>query len=72
MGRGKRKRGRGKGKGAKRNFKEKQFQKCLEKNVRGDLEVDLFRAPKRSIILLKSKNMSLTTNIHPWLCLIRN
>ena len=27
----------------------------LKKNFRGDLEVDLFRAPKRSIILLKSK-----------------
>ena len=37
-------------------FNKKQHRKCFQKNLRWDLEVD-FRAPKRSIILLKSKNL---------------
>ena len=63
-GRAKDKRGEGKGEGkrekregkrGKRNLTKKQYQKCFKK-ISGGLEVDLFRVPKRSIILLKSKN----------------
>ena len=61
----KRKKGRGKGKGGrgKREGKKNknqiffyQYQKCFKK-LRRDLEINLFRAPKRSIIPRKSKNI---------------
>jgi len=35
---------------------KKQYQKCLKNNLRKDLKADLFRTPKRSNKLLKSKN----------------
>ena len=34
-----------------------------EKNLRGDLKVDLFRAPKRSIILLNTKSLPRFNNL---------
>ncbi len=34
---------------------KKQYHKSFQKNLRGDLEVDFLRAPKRCIILQKSK-----------------
>ena len=55
----KRKKGEGKGKREKGRGKEKEKGRGKGKGKRGkrrDLEVDLFRAPKHSIILLKSKN----------------
>ena len=110
----KRKRGEGKGKGKREKGRGKERKKGRGKGKgkrgkRRDLDFDLFRAPKHSIILLKSKNflckggsappapprirnlsntpvfkpwvrgknmilkrggsknMSLKTNIHPWL-----
>ena len=36
-------------------FDKKQYQKGFKKSLRMDLEVDLFRAPTRTIILLKPK-----------------
>ena len=52
--------GRGKGKGAKGKEKGTEGKgkgKVVNNKKRGDLEVNLFRAPKRSIIVLKSKKL---------------
>ena len=38
----------------KPKFNKKRYQKCFQK-ILGDLKVNLFRAPRRSIIPLKSK-----------------
>ena len=59
------KRGKGRGKAKREGEREKRRGKGKKSQGGRDLEVDLFRAPKHSIILLKSKNMSLKTNIHP-------
>ena len=71
--------GRGKDKGARekeiggREGKGKKPHKKLTKNsirnalkyLRGYFKVDLFRAPKRTIILLKSKNLLCKGALHP-------
>lgn len=58
-GKGKRRKGREKGEEGRNKLTKNKFKKTLSemiKKLRGDLGVDLLRAPKRSIMLRKSKN----------------
>ena len=61
--RGKGKGPRGEGKKTQKSLKKTIIRNALNK-IRGDLEVYLFRAPKRSVILLKSKDGALSP-LHP-------